>query len=447
MRMIDILKLAILNIRSNLKMALCILGGLIIILEMIMISSGYGYAVNCYIRDSVNLNASDAYCCSFFELFDDSQLEMFKKNRKVEGIQVLKTYDISEYCNSEGRVVSKDILLDDVTVEINGNTYHGENDFSYDFNLNDVATATRTDKMVKLEIGIMEPENNLVFSESELKEYRNKYHKPTPFIVGNTFTKGNQLIISDYMMDKLNVEMSLSDCVGSLINIYVETDKGEHIILDSYEICGVLSQDFFRINSRTDYPQILLSSQVNEHNKITQQRVFANTFRDILQFYNENESVDNLMINQPASQYAEIETQQILFNEVVMVVCAILIMALIVFVYIVIYFYFQKRMRYVCIQRAMGINEVKLYLLILSELLIVGIVANLIAVPIFYALVSVLNEIMQLSIGNSFVISHKVFLLAVGIAFLFEIFMLTIISFTEYIMAKKYTVIQREKFM
>lgn len=447
MRMIDIFKLALLNISSNLKMVIGILAGLIIILEMIMISSGYGYALNCYIRDSVNLNASDAYSYSIFESFDDARLEMFKTNHKIEGVQVLKKYNISEYCNSNGRVVSNDILLDDVTVEIDGNIYHGENDFSYDFNLDDAATATRTDKMVKLKVGIMEPQNNLVISNSELKEYRNKYHKSTPFIMGNTFTKENQLIISDYMLDKLNVEMDLSDCIGRRISIYVKTEEGKYRILDNYEICGVLSQDFFRINSRTDFPQILISSQVNEYNEITKQRVFANTFRDIVEFYNENESMDNLMINQPANQYAEIETQQILFNEVVIVVCAILVMALIVFVYIIIYFYFQKRMRYVCIQRAIGINETKLYVLILSELAIVGIAANLIAVPIYYVLVNVLNEIMQLSIGNSFVITNKVFLLAVDIAFLFEIFMLALISFIEYIMTKKYTVIQREKFI
>ena len=447
MKIIDMIKISLLNIRSNLKMILGIWLGFVIVVEMIMLSAGYGYAINSYIRDSVLNNYSNAYCNNISTELSEQQRELFENDSRIEGIQTLKIYDYSEYCNDSGQEIEEKVTLDYAIMKIDGKTYSGKNDFTYDFDVDNPAVASRTDKFVNLNIGIMEPEKNLLISECEIKEYENKYHTSNPFIQGNVFSRDKQLLISDYMLDKFGVDMELSDCIGQKVSIYIKTDNAETLILRDYEISGILNQNFFRINSRKRFPQIILSNEVEHYTRVSRQRVYGKSFRDIMGFFSDNTTEDHLMINESANQYSEIQTQQILFDDVVVVISAILILALVVFIYTIIYFYFRKRMRYVCVQRAIGMNERTLFGLIFCELFIVGMVAYVSATIIYYQVIDVLNEIMHLSIGDDFCISDKVIVLASGSAFLFEILLMLIIAVIQYFQTRKYTVVQREKFM
>lgn len=452
MKIIDIVKLAFLNILSHLKMVFCILVGFIIIMQIMMVSSGYGYAMNRYINDIIQQNVSGAYCYSAFGNLNDSQLKSIWSDKHIEGIQTLKTYQIFEYCRDNNKtidaayVINNDILVDAARIEINGNLYFGENDFSYDFNADDVAVASRTDKIVMLDIGVMEIGDNLQFSKSEFQEYSAKYSKNSAFIAGGQFTKERQIIISDYMLQRFHITLKPEDCIGQTVRMYVDTADGLFLIVDSYEICGVIDSNFNRIHSRTSYPQILLSSPVNDFHIVSRERIYGHSFMDIASFYNKNEGkFENLMIDASTVEYAEIETQQLLFNEVILVICGMIIIAVIVFVYIMIYFYFKKRTRYVCIQKAMGFHNGALYLLIFSELFIIEIFAIIIDVPVFYTLVKSLNRVIQTAVSENFVVSQNDFLIATMVGGVFMLLMITVISLGEYVKTKKYTVVNREK--
>lgn len=181
MKMIDIIRLAAKNIFSSLKMAVSILFGFIIIMEIVMVSSGYGLAVNNYIIDIINNNSSGMYCYSMFERFNDSDMKKYKDDSKVEGIQILKNYDVYRYCEDNNKKIAApplandEISFDAAIMKIDDQTYKGKNDFTYDFGLNNPASATRTEKIVKYRLGVME-EDNLQFSERELSEYKNKFN-------------------------------------------------------------------------------------------------------------------------------------------------------------------------------------------------------------------------------------------------------------------------------
>ena len=112
-----------------------------------------------------------------------------------------------------------------------------------------------------------------------------------------------------------------------------------------------------------------------------------------------------------------------------------------------IFFYFKKRTRYVCIQRAMGLGGGKIYLLIFSELLIMGIAAAIVAVPLCYGLILELNNVIRLAVSDSFLVLKNDFIMALGIAILFMLFMITMISVIEYRKTKEYTVVNRDKFV
>ncbi len=451
MKIIDIIRLAAKNISGSLKMVVSIILGFIIIMGIVMVSSGYGIAVNNYIVDIINNNSSGAYCYSMFQRFTESDMERYKGDSKVEGIQVLKKFDVYKLCEDNDKKIAASPLANDevsfdaAILKIDEQTYKGKNDFTYDFGLDNPVSATRTEKIVKYRIGVME-EGNLQIAEKELSEYRNKYNKTRPFLAGGEFTGENQVILTDYMLEKYGINADFKSCIGKKISLYINTEDGEFCIVENYEICGIFDSDFYRINSRTDTPQILLSNANPEYCNIFYERVFGNSFREITEFYNNNDS-DAIYIDEKTMEYAEVEAQQVLFNEIVLVICFIVVIAVVAFVYIIIYFYFKKRTRYVCIQRAMGLGAGKIYLIIFSELLIMGVSAVITAVPLCYGMILKLNDVIRMAVSDSFLVLKNDFIMASGIAIFFMLFMITIISVIEYRKTKQYTVVNRDRFV
>lgn len=452
MKIIDIIRLAKLNILSNLKMAISIIFGFIIIMEIVMVSTGYGYSMNNYIEGTINNSSSSRYCYSVFSNFKDSEIEEFRKNSNIEGVQILKNYDIYKFCQDNNKVINAtplandEVSMDAAVLKLDGKMYNGENDFTYIFNLDSSATATRTMKIVKYKIGVIEGEDNLQFSKSELLEYENKYDKSSPFLAGGEFSGENQIIITDYMLEKFGVDSDSTEYIGKKISLYVDTKEGELCLIDNYEICGIIDSRFYFVNSRKSMPQILVSNANKEYLNISHERVFGNSFRDIVKFYNNN-YVESMYMDKTTVEYSEVETLQLLFNEVVLLICIILIVAVIVFVYIMIYFYFKKRTRYVCIQKAMGMSGGKLYSLIFFELLIMGIVATIIAIPVYYGVLQILNDVIGMVVSNSFMVTQDDFVVAICCALVFMGLLKVIVSRIEYCKTKKYTVVNRDRFM
>lgn len=452
MKVIDIIRIAKLNILSNLKMAISIILGFIIIMEIVMISTGYGYSMNNYIEGTINDNSSRRYCYSAFGNFKENEIEEFKKKSNIEGVQILKKYNIYKFCQDNNRVINAaplandEVSLDAAILKIDGETYNGKNDFSYTFNLESFATATRTMKIVKYEIGVIECKDNLQFSDSELLEYENKYDELSPFIAGGEFSGENQIIITDYMLSKFGIDSDINQYMGKKISLYVDTKEGELCIIDNYEICGIIDSRFYFVNSRKNMPQILVSNANQEYLSISHERIFGKSFREIMKFFNNN-YVEKMFIDKTTIEFSEVETLQLLFNEVVFGICIILVVAVIVFVYIMIYFYFKKRTRYVCIQKAMGMSGGKMYLLIFLELLIMGIVATIISVPLYYGILQGLNNVISMVVSNSFMVTKNDFNVAVCCGLIFILLLNVVVSAIEYGKTKKYTIVNRDRFV
>lgn len=451
MRVFDLIKLAVLNIVSNLKMAVSILVGFVIIMEVIMISVGYGYSMNDYITNIIDNNSSLVYCSNLFGDFSESDIETFRNDNRIEGVQVLQKYNIYQYCEDNNKMIDaaplayNEISFDAAIMKMDGITYQGKNDFSYDFEIEDESTVSRTDKIVKFQIGVLEGEDNLQISESECHEFQNKYGSKEPFLAGGRFTKKNQIIVTYYILEKLGCQYTAKECIGKEISLYIATQDGEFCIVENYEICGVLDSNFYRISSRMQMPQILLSNANPDYCVMNSQKIFGHSFRKITSFYNQNMENDTLYISNKTVEYAEVETQQLIYNKVVLVICAIIIVSVIVFVYILIYFYFRKRTRYVCIQKAMGMSGGRLYALIFGELSILGEAAACIAIPIYYALLQVLNQIIHMIVSDSYTVTKNDFVVSVCCALAFVLLLNVIISVVEYHKTRKYTIANREK--
>lgn len=454
MKIIDIIKLGLLNIFANLKMTITIIIGFFVVIEIVLLSTGYGISMNKYISNVINNNLSSSYCCNLLGDFSESDIEKFKNEDAIEGVQVIKNYDIYQYCTDQNEIidanplVGTDISFDAAVMKLDGVMYRGENDFSYDFAMNDNVKG-RTGRIVKYKIDVIEGDENLQISNSEKQEFKNKFNKSTPFVAGKEFTKKNQIVISEYMLDRFNIKFSAEECVGKTISLYVAVKDGEICVADEYEICGVLDSDFFRINSRNKAAQILLSNANPDYcvTRSTSEKIFGKCFREIKGFYDTNSELDILYIDIKTIEYSEVELQQLFFNKVVLIICITIIVTVIVFVYILMYFYFKKRYRYVCIQKAMGMKNLELYSMISIEIGIMEIVAFLISIPIYFMLIKVMNNIISMLVSKSFQITMGDFVGAINFSLFIIIVLNIMISIVEFNKTRKYTVVDREKIL
>lgn len=436
MKIKDLIQLGILNIVTNLKITISIIIGFIVIIEVVLVSSAYGISMNDYISDMVHNNASMAFCSSWGKAFNNEQIEKFKNDPNIEGIRVIQGYDMVRFCEDNNKVIVEQLIqgrgipFGAAMLKMDGVSYSGKNDSSNSI----------------YRIGVMQAEDNLQFSNSELKEYRYKLKKDSPFLAGGEFTKKNQIILTDNILKKFNLNQPPSEYIGKKVNLGIAVESGEFYIEGDYEICGVLDLNFSSINARIITPQILLSSANDEYYNAESiaVQIFGKGFRETAHFYNNYyEDIDNLQISSATTNYAEVETQYILFKKIVLVMCFIIGVSVMVFVYVLIYFYYNKKMRYICIQKAMGMNDGKLFMLIFGELGIMQIAALVMAVPLYCFVMKELNHLLKMAVSNSFQVTVQDSYKAVGCAIIVLIVLNTFVTFLEFNKTRKHSVMNR----
>lgn len=451
MKVRDLIKLEILNIVTNIKMTISIILGFIIVIAVILISAAYGISMNRYIKDVIDNNSSNAYCTNMFERFNENDMNTYSSNPNIEGIQVIKRYDINRMCDENNRtidnkmVISNSISFDVAIMRMDGVSYRGKNDYSYTFDKTSSNSVESKDRLVKYMIGVMNVEDNLQISNGELQEYHNKFNKNNPFIAGEKLTKNNQIILTDYILNRFGINISPSDCIGKKINLGVFTNTGEFIFPGEYEICGVLDSDFFRINSRGQTPQIILSKADDKFCNINfmDEKIFGKGFKELTDFYSNCKNVDNICINSLTFKYAEVETQYILYGKIVIVISFSVIMSVMVFIYVLIYFYYKKKIRYICMQKAMGMNDFKVFSLIFGEIGIMQTIALIVSIPLFSFTLTKLNIIINMVNSNSLHVNFKDTFKAIGLTIVLIVVMNIIISFLQFRKIKKRSVTDR----
>ncbi len=451
MKFSDVIRLSFLNIRCNIKMALSIIIGLIVMLLVILTSVAYGFTMNNHISDIIKNNSSLTYnSTSMMKTLSEAEIQKFKNDSRVEGIKLLYIYQYGEYCEdvSNGSYqfnkYSPSVDLDQAVVSFDNNEYQGINDYSFDFNVEDAKFASRTQMSVNLNINVMNIDN-IQFSSGELQEFQNKFHSSEIFVAGGKMTKNNQIMLSEYILSKFGITYPPEQCIGKKLTVLLKTENGNIPVLKDYEICGIIKTDFFRINSRKSTSHIIVSSADMKYCHLLSREIYSKNFRDAISFYNDNSSTGSINMSDALKEFSEIEAQQLLFNEVVIVIGFVLIAAVVLFVYFVIYFYFKKRNRYVCIQKAIGLYNFKIYVMIFFELIMLGICSIIIAVPLYIVLTEILNGIFINAVASSFFITPYASVIAIIASFVFLVVFTLIISAVEFLKTTDYSVVNREK--
>lgn len=439
MKVFDIIKLSVINGIKNIKMSLSLIIGLTIIIELLMVSIGYEYSLNTYISETIKNESSLKYARFFGEDIRSVDTD------KIEGIMQIDYVNLDNVVSKngilgEGYRKTKNYTISDAVMKINGKRYIGVNDFSYDFNLESTLLADSNDKSVMYDIGIMDYENNLLISENEINEFENKYNEKDIFLEGENLYGKKQIVMTDYMLDKFGITTDFSEYIGQKISLYVVNNGEEICVLEDYELVGIIDSNFNRIGSRKDLPQIIISDIEKDFSDLGYTRIFFHKFKDVIEFCKNAGTF--VMPTPTAIEFAEIEKLYTFFNKVVLIIFVVLVIVIMVFIYTIIYFYYKKRMSYIFMQRAMGINNKSMYLLIFTELFIMDIIAMVSSSVIFRFVLDYTNNMITNIINGGYMISRHDMNISIILSFIFSFVLITGISIHEYIKVKQYTINQ-----
>ncbi|MEE0930426.1 MAG: hypothetical protein UIM53_05455 [Acutalibacteraceae bacterium] len=415
MKIFDVIRLSLLNIKCNIKMAMCIGIGFFIINFIILVSFSYGYSMNNHLKDLIDNSISQAYL-SIADPLTDDEIRDICSDSSIEGVFRCHSYDYPSYLkNMDSSLKIRETTLDEVCLTTDDNVYYGVNDFSYDFGLDEGTKASRNDKQVLFRVSCIDFEDSLQFASCELREFNNNFDGNL-MLYGKDFNKEKQIILSDYMLEKFGVNKEEQEkYVGKKISLSVKTPNGYLKVIDDYQLCGIIDSNFYRVSSREKLSQIMVSSIDEDYIGYSIERIFCYNFSDLVKFYDDNDE-EKLIPTRTAFEVSEIEAQKKLFNDIISISGVILVFTILTFVNLLIFFYFKRRKNFIGMEKAMGLDNIRLYVLIFVELLSLGVVSLVIAFPVYMVTSVVIDDIFKIIIASDFctTISENFFALAIS---------------------------------
>lgn len=415
MKIFDVIRLSLLNIKCNIKMAMCIGIGFFIINFIILVSFSYGYSMNNHLKDLIDNSISQAYL-SIADPLTDDEIRDICSDSSIEGVFRCHSYDYPSYLKSmDSSLKVRATTLDEVCLTTDDNVYYGVNDFSYDFGLDESTKSSRNDKQVLFRVSCVDFEDSLQFASCEIREFNNNYDGNL-MLYGKDFNKEKQIILSDYMLEKFGVNKEEQEkYVGKKISLSVKTQNGYLKVIDDYQLCGIIDSNFYRVSSREKLSQIMVSSIDEDYIGYSIERIFCYNFSDLVKFYDNND-FEQLIPTRTAFEVSEIEAQKELFNDIISISGVILVFTVLTFVNLLIFFYFKRRKNFIGMEKAMGLDNIRLYVLIFVELLSLGVVSLVLAFPIYMVTSVVIDDVFKIIIASDFctTISENFFALAIS---------------------------------
>ncbi len=441
MKIFDVIRLSLLNIKCNIKMAIYIVIGFFIINFIILVSFSYGYSMNSHLKNLIDNSISQAYF-SIIDSLTDDEIGDICSDSSIEGVFKCYTYDYSSYLKDiDNSLKIKETTLDEVCLTTGADVYYGVNDFSYDFGFDEGSKVSKNDKQVFFGISYIDFENSLQFASCELREFNNNFDNDL-MLYGKDFDKEKQIILSDYMLDKFGINKEEQEkYVGKKISLSVKTQNGYLKVIDDYQLCGIIDSNFYRITSRKNLPQIMVSSIDEAYLGYSIERMFCYNFSDLVKFYDNNDE-EQLIPTKTAFEVSEIEAQQKLFNDIISISGVILVFTILTFVNLLIFFYFKRRKNFIGMEKAMGLDNVRLYILIFVELLSLGVISLVVAFPVYMVTSVVIDDIFKIIIASDFCTTISENFFALAISFVFTVVFVIVFTTIQYLKSLKCSVVK-----
>lgn len=442
MKILDCIHLAFLNIRGYFKTSFIMFLGMLLSLCMITVSCSYHHSVERTFGSLLNESLSRSCVNTYIgeeseeELLDIlkgcQEITEIRKSHNFGNMQNIIYSDSNFFTNANSNISDSFLVAD-------SKEYKGIDDNSYVFFSENTSPVSDSDRSVYLSIMSLDISGQYVqFAEVEKKEYSEK-HKGN-FLIGEELKEETDVIMSEYILSKYGIPLEKAEeLIGKNISLkYITKGTAEYVFKD-YRLCGILKTDFYDVSNIREQPHIIVAMSGNFFTGMESLTLFADDFAKAKSIYKFLESKDIIRFStNEVWLYSDIQDQQKVYNELISFVLVMIVCSIMIFLFASFSYYFKKRLRFVVMERSIGMTGGKIFAVFLSELLISSLTAFAVSVPVSYVLTNVVSGIMEDLLGGKMNISLNDFTFGLLYSVLFVAGVSLIITVVQIKGLKKY---------
>lgn len=418
------------DLKSKPKFCFQMVKGIFFIMIILLISTIITLAVDSYYNNIINGNASDNDITTLmFELDENNHIKEDSKNlmNKVSDIANISTVSVFFDVflpDEKGELSLRDEIFENITLIIDNKEYKE--------NKNVPAKLNPMSKEIRLMAQVC-PENTDVVNESALKKFQYTYPNQPLVKFGAQPTKNNEVIISEYLLDKFGVE-DIKNVIGKNISINVN-GKG---FVKNYKISGVINSKLYDIEYFSFDPQLYIMKSEKELANYTlpENGVFIACIDNpdnSIEVYNalkENNLLESVFYSESeAKVFAFAGKIRTAVNNIMTCVIVFVLIGLIMSIYSIVNANINDSCSYYGMLQAMGMKKTSILWIfvlehlffIISSILISILVSGFLLIFINYGLHFIMSEGLEISIVTYLSSTMVVSLIAGGFILLMEI--------------------------
>lgn len=311
------------------------------------------------------------------------------------------TSDIQQYSKLDllaflGKTNWLFLNIDHVSLLADGKIYYGKNDYSYDFEFekkeyceNDSDYAVPF-SMEAVTLSYQYP------TEIIRKEFAYRYPKEKILLCGRYLENNNEVIISEYMLNKFGIYDNYETYIGKNIFFYVDGEE----ILKEYKLVGVLNTNFFRVTANTSRSQIWVAGNHDVYKKYKctyiEEHIGVHSFSETGKLEKELDIIGKgeYWTSGFQQEYEFVEKTKLVIEKIVRVMVFIVVTAVFLKIGSSIYIDMKKNAYYYGMLRTIGMKNYLLYLLAMSKLIFLTILAVIASMLISFIGMYVLQKMM-----------------------------------------------------
>lgn len=456
MKFSNCIRIAFLNLKSYKKTTVFICLSMLLALCMVISAFTYNNAIASSLDSKVSSKSSNMYL-SYYSMEQPlySDIDSLSKVKALNGMTDIKIeryfdgFDIIERYFDEGNGYAfelEDFGIENTTLVVDGKSFQGVNDHSYSqfCTEEELESGLFNDSIIFAISQIYVDEGYTQFAKAEMDEY---YQKHTgDFLIGSEMKNDDDIIMSEYILSKFG--FSLEDAqklIGKKITLKF-TIKGQTFdMVKDYTLCGILRTDFYDVEKFRTENHIFIplrKDSVSQYYGFEQQ-IFFDSFSSAYQAYKTlyQDETAWVIASESLSIYSEIEKQQTLYTRIVLLVLILIVFAVVVFMLSSIQYYFNKRLRFILLERAIGMRSGKVFFVFIMEFLICGIGSLIIAVPLSYLMITGLMEFMKGYIGGAVTVFAGDFMVGVLFGIVFVLVLSLVFAVIQFFKVQKQNIV------
>lgn len=399
LKLADCLKLSWSDLLSRKKTAIHLFLSILLITTLSTLLVVFSLVIDNNYKNLVNSKVSFSFVAHDIFLNEDEEEQNNKKNvvskmleERVgkDNITRYSDIDLLTYLKKENWSF---LSMDHAVMELDRKVYKGKNDYSYDFEF-DIQKENATFNMVPFSLGVIDT-NYPYFNNTMNREFSMLFLNEEILLSGNYIQAENELVMSDYVLEKFGITDNYEQYLGKEISFSVDGQT----VLEHYILAGVINENYFRINANASKAQILIPATTEALKKFhcvsIEENAFTPSFAENKKLIKEiSKLTKDFWYSDFQNQYEYIEKIKLVVEKILSVLVIFIVLSLFLKVACDIDNNIRENSYYYGVLRAMGMKETYIYLFIVSRLFLLSIGCIIFATIFSFGIMQLLNTLM-----------------------------------------------------